>query len=52
MFWCGGLSRDVIAIGIGVPGCTSRIPPATTIIPSALITKENAKQFYFPDSPF
>ena len=26
--------------------------PATTIIPSVLITKENAKQFYFPDSPF
>lgn len=26
--------------------------PATTIIPSMLITKENAKQFYFPDSPF
>jgi ribose transport system substrate-binding protein len=26
--------------------------PATTIIPSVLITKENAKDFYFPDSPF
>ncbi|GGP25927.1 substrate-binding domain-containing protein [Silvimonas amylolytica] len=26
--------------------------PATTIIPSVLITKENAKQFYFPNSPF
>ncbi|MBC7993638.1 MAG: substrate-binding domain-containing protein [Rhizobacter sp.] len=26
--------------------------PATTIIPSVLITKESAKQFYFPDSPF
>ena len=26
--------------------------PATDIIPSVLITKENAKQFYFPDSPF
>ncbi|HKT93488.1 MAG TPA: ABC transporter substrate-binding protein, partial [Paraburkholderia sp.] len=26
--------------------------PPTTIIPSVLITKENAKQFYFPDSPF
>ena len=26
--------------------------PASTIIPSVLITKENAKQFYFPDSPF
>jgi ribose transport system substrate-binding protein len=28
-----------------------RLPP-TTIIPSELITKENAKGFYFPDSPF
>jgi len=28
-----------------------KLPP-TTIIPSVLITKENAKQFYFPDSPF
>lgn len=26
--------------------------PATTIIPSVLITKETAKNFYFPDSPF
>ena len=26
--------------------------PAKTIIPSVLITKDNAKQFYFPDSPF
>lgn len=26
--------------------------PANTIIPSVLITRENAKQFYFPDSPF
>ncbi|MBU0893493.1 MAG: ABC transporter substrate-binding protein, partial [Gammaproteobacteria bacterium] len=26
--------------------------PATTIIPSVLITKETAKDFYFPDSPF
>lgn len=26
--------------------------PETTIIPSVLITKENAKEFYFPDSPF
>jgi len=26
--------------------------PATYIIPSVLITKENAAQFYFPDSPF
>ncbi|WP_037450050.1 substrate-binding domain-containing protein [Skermanella stibiiresistens] len=26
--------------------------PATTIIPSVLITKDNAKEFYFPDSPF
>lgn len=26
--------------------------PATTIIPSVLITKANAKDFYFPDSPF
>jgi len=26
--------------------------PATTIIPSVLITKENAKQFYYPNSPF
>ena len=26
--------------------------PETTIIPSVLITKENAKQYYVPDSPF
>ena len=26
--------------------------PAKTIIPSVLITKSNAKEFYFPDSPF
>jgi len=26
--------------------------PAKTIIPSVLITKETAKDFYFPDSPF
>ncbi len=26
--------------------------PATTIIPSVLITKENAKTYYVPDSPF
>jgi ribose transport system substrate-binding protein len=26
--------------------------PATTIIPSVLITKANAKDFHFPDSPF
>jgi ribose transport system substrate-binding protein len=26
--------------------------PATTIIPSVLITKENAKDHYVPDSPF
>ncbi len=26
--------------------------PAKTIIPSVLITRENAKQFYFPDSPY
>jgi len=26
--------------------------PARTIIPSVLITRENAKDFYFPDSPF
>jgi ribose transport system substrate-binding protein len=28
-----------------------KLPP-TTIVPSVLITKDNAKQFYFPDSPF
>lgn len=26
--------------------------PPTTIIPSVLITRDNAKDFYFPDSPF
>jgi ribose transport system substrate-binding protein len=26
--------------------------PATSIVPSVLITKDNAKDFYFPDSPF
>ena len=26
--------------------------PEKIIIPSVLITKENAKEFYFPDSPF
>ncbi|MCW5654810.1 ABC transporter substrate-binding protein [Hydrogenophaga sp.] len=26
--------------------------PATTIIPSVLVTKENAAKFYFPDSPY
>ena len=26
--------------------------PASTIIPSVLVTQENAKQYYFPDSPF
>jgi ribose transport system substrate-binding protein len=26
--------------------------PATTIIPSVLVTKENAAKYYFPDSPF
>ena len=26
--------------------------PAKTIIPSVLITRDNAKQFYFPDSPY
>jgi ribose transport system substrate-binding protein len=26
--------------------------PATTIVPSVLITKDNAQDFYFPDSPF
>jgi ribose transport system substrate-binding protein len=26
--------------------------PKTVIIPSVLITKDNAKEFYFPDSPF
>lgn len=26
--------------------------PATTIIPSVLVTRDNAKKYYFPDSPF
>ena len=26
--------------------------PATTIVPSVLVTKENAKEYYFPNSPF
>ncbi len=26
--------------------------PASTLIPSVLITKENAKDFYFPKSPY
>jgi ribose transport system substrate-binding protein len=26
--------------------------PAKTIIPSVLITRDNAKQFYFADSPY
>jgi ribose transport system substrate-binding protein len=26
--------------------------PPKTIIPSVLITQENAKKYYFPDSPF
>jgi len=26
--------------------------PAKVIVPSVLITKANAKDFYFPDSPF
>ena len=26
--------------------------PATNIVPSVLITKQNAKEFYFPNSPF
>jgi ribose transport system substrate-binding protein len=26
--------------------------PAKTIVPSVLITRDNAKQFYFPDSPY
>ncbi|HSW27775.1 MAG TPA: ABC transporter substrate-binding protein, partial [Burkholderiaceae bacterium] len=28
-----------------------KLPPKT-IVPSVLITKETAKNFYFPDSPF
>ncbi len=35
---------------------TSRVKgnpmPATTILPSELITKDNASKYYFPDSPF
>ncbi|GBF04037.1 periplasmic binding protein/LacI transcriptional regulator [Deinococcus aerius] len=31
---------------------TGKPMKATTIIPSVLVTKANAKQFYFPDSPF
>jgi ribose transport system substrate-binding protein len=27
-------------------------PPEKTIIPSVLVTRENAKKYYFPDSPF
>jgi ribose transport system substrate-binding protein len=26
--------------------------PATYIIPSVLVTKENAQEYYYPDSPF
>ena len=26
--------------------------PARTIIPSVLITRDNARQFYFPESPY
>jgi ribose transport system substrate-binding protein len=26
--------------------------PPKTIIPSVLVTKDNAKEYYFPDSPF
>jgi ribose transport system substrate-binding protein len=26
--------------------------PPTYLIPSVLVTKENAKEFYYPDSPF
>ena len=26
--------------------------PAKTILPSVLITRENASTFYFPDSPY
>lgn len=29
-----------------------RALPARTIVPSVLITRENARQFYFPDSPY
>jgi ribose transport system substrate-binding protein len=38
------LTADARAKGAAVP--------ATTIIPSVLITKENASKYYFPDSPF
>lgn len=31
---------------------TGKKMPATTIIPSVLITKENASKYYHPDSPF
>ncbi len=31
---------------------TNTAMPKTTIIPSVLVTKQNAKQYYFPDSPF
>ncbi len=31
---------------------TNTAMPKNTIIPSTLVTKQNAKQFYFPDSPF
>ncbi|MGS5087866.1 ABC transporter substrate-binding protein [Hydrogenophaga sp. A37] len=31
---------------------TGKAMPATTIIPSVLITKENAAKYYVPDSPF
>lgn len=31
---------------------TGKAMPATTIIPSVLITKDNASKFYHPDSPF
>jgi ribose transport system substrate-binding protein len=31
---------------------TGKPMPATTIIPSVLVTKENAAQYYFPDSPY
>jgi ribose transport system substrate-binding protein len=29
-----------------------KAPPAKTIIPSVLVTKENASKYYFPDSPY
>jgi len=31
---------------------TGKPMPATTIIPSVLVTKENAAKYYFPDSPY